>query len=109
MSVSGDDVKGSKDSIDYETPNKGYKHVASASAYSVLRGNGLDAISSACIAASVASILQPENLLDSPPLLTALTWPLIQQVVQVSRKLRAHGAVETPGVMRKLYIDCGYK
>ena len=75
-----------------------------AAAYTALRGNGMDPISSAAIAGAVATILG-----DAGGTSNLITWSMLERTVQLSRHIREFGAVETPGAIRRQYTDYGYK
>ena len=72
----------------------------SAAAFTALRGNGMDPVSSAAIAAAVATILG-----DGDP---GHSWATVEKTVQLSRHIREFGAQETPGALRTKYIEYGY-
>lgn len=78
------------------------RSAAIAAAYSALRGNGMDPISSAAIAAAVATILGDS---DS----NQMSWSTIQRVVQLSRHIRQYGTVDEPGALGAKWREYGYK
>ena len=94
-----------------------------AAAYSALRGNGLDAIQSSCIAVSIASILLDEtnNKQNNgivggglsprlPP--PSYNWSTIEQIVRYSQHVYNTMMIKEPSnnnsILRQKYKDYGY-
>lgn len=81
------------------------RSTAQSAAYSALRGNGMDPLGSAAIAASVATILGDSDFATGP-----ITWSDMERTVLLGRHIRQYGTSKNgPGLMRQKYIDCGYK
>ncbi|CAB9505108.1 expressed unknown protein [Seminavis robusta] len=77
---------------------------SSAAAYTALRGNGMDEISSAAVAAACATMLG-----DDAARATSISWSTVEKACQLARHIRQYGAVDNPGALRKQYTAYGYK
>ena len=83
------------------------RSTAQSAAYTALRGNGMDPLGSAAIAASVATILGDSNFGTTGGRIPS--WSDIDRAVQLGRHIRQYGTKEMPGLMRQKYVEYGYK
>lgn len=85
-------------------PSSG-RSLAQSAAYTTFRGNGLDSLWSAALAASVATTLGDSNFQPKEE----FSWFMVERIIQLGRNIRQHGTKERPGLMRQTYKSYGYK
>lgn len=80
------------------------RSTAQSAAYTAMRGNGLDPLRSAAVAASVATVLGDDHFANQP-----LSWDNVKRVVQLTKHIHQFGCKEMPGIMTRTYKEYGYK
>jgi len=86
------------------TPPSSQRSIVQSAAYSSLRGNSVDPVKAAAIAASVATVLGDSNFTSGP-----ISWSDIKNSVQLTRHISQFGTKKTTGMLRKKYVEYGYK
>ena len=83
------------------------RSIVQSAAYSSLRGNSVDPVKAAAIAASVATVLGDSNFSTNTS--GPLSWSDIKNSVQLARHINQFGTKTTTGMLRQKYVECGYK